>query len=99
MRRPFDVRRHVVAAAGNFMAGCDVASDAGEIQAFLIHVYVEIFTRMLQRTIEVAVLGAVATRTEEMAGTAVAAAGQADALRHLFQVGRLYKFARPFRKL
>ena len=78
------------------MAGGGVTGDAGEIQPLLVHVHVQVFARMLQRTVEVAVFRTVGACTEEVAGTAVAAAGHADALRHFLQVGGSTNLPDPF---
>jgi len=91
--RPFDCRRHVVAATGDLVARRGVAGGATEVEPLLVHVHIQILARMLQRTVEVAVLRAVGAGTEEMAGAAVGAAGLADVLGQFLQIDGIDELA------
>jgi 3-hydroxyisobutyrate dehydrogenase-like beta-hydroxyacid dehydrogenase len=69
-----------------------MAVGADHVGAVLGHMHIEFARRILQRGIEVAVLDRIAAAAAEVAGAAIGAAGFADMLGDLGQVGALNIF-------
>jgi len=82
-----------VAAARHVMAGGGVASAAGEVEAVLGHVYVQILGRHLERAVDIAVFHRIAATAIEVAGAASGAAGLADVAGDFTQVRCLHDLA------
>ncbi len=75
-----------------------MTSDTGEIKPLFVHVYIQIFAGVLQRAVQVTVFRTIGTGAEEMAGSAVAATGHADALRDFPEIDCFDELARVFGK-
>ncbi len=79
--------RRIAAAADCVLVGA-VAGGAGEVEPVGVHMHVDENVGLNQARIEVAVLDGRPAAALEMAGAAGGAAGRADILRDLFEVGR-----------